>query len=123
MSDLRLLTDQELIDASRELRCAALKGSNHALFEARRHETELRRRFCQVERDGWSTSSAVVAASGHIEPSMDEPVTLTTAVQQFLLATADSALPLVRALSNLLRYVRVILQMDIAYVDEFVDGN
>jgi GAF domain-containing protein len=116
MPDLRPLTDQELIDASHRLRRSALSGSTRALGEARRHESELRRRFGQLDPvapgDGWRPSA-----------SPPESATLAAAAERFIIATADAATQSAETLRDLLHNLRVLLDMDIAFVAEFVDGQ
>ena len=56
MPNHRALSDQELIDVSHHLRRRALEGSAEALFEARRHEGELRRRFGKIDGVTWGNT-------------------------------------------------------------------
>lgn len=116
MPDLRPLTDQELIDASHHLRRSALSGSTHALEEARRHESELRRRFGQLDPDAPGDGRRP-------EASPPESATLVAAAERFIIATADAATQSAETLRDLLHNLRVLLDMDIAFVAEFVDNR
>ena len=120
MPDLRPLTDQELIDASHHLRRLALSGSTHALEEARRHESELRRRFGQLDPDaaGDDQRPAVSPPASQVESAA-----VAAVAERFIIATADAATQSAETLRDLLHNLRVLLDMDIAFVAEFVDGR
>lgn len=120
MPNLRPLTDKELIDTSHHLRRKALGGSGEMLAEAKRHEAELRRRFGDADQEMWNAISKPQQVRGTL---MSEPLTLTEAAGEYVVATADAATQSGEALRDLLHNMRVILEMDIAFVAEFVDGK
>lgn len=120
MPNLRPLTDQELIDTSHHLRRNALGGLSGALSEAMRHEAELRRRFKDADQ------GQLGVTDGHHqvkEKPIVGPSALFDAAQNFIVATADTATQSGEALRELLRNMRELLGMDIAFVAEFLDGN
>jgi GAF domain-containing protein len=120
MPDLRLLSDQELIDTSHHLRRVALSGSSIALAEARRHEAELRARFLEVDH----LTSSFSEPQAKAQPSLElEPMLLAAAAETYIIATADTATRSGQALRDLLHNLRVLLKMDIAFVAELVDGK
>ena len=119
MPNTRALSDQELIDISHHWRRQALGGSAHALSEARRHETELRRRFQEVDQVMWQEGTAPEFR----ERALQKSDALTAAVDNFIVATADMASQSVEALRDLLYNLRIVLQMDIAFVAEFAGGK
>lgn len=119
MPNTRTLSDKELIEISHHWRREALAGSAHALAEAQRHEAELRRRFREIDQSMSQNEPAETRRTS----SLTESATLTPAVQNYIFATADSATQSVEALRDLLYNLRVVLQMDIAFVAEFVAGK
>ncbi|RYZ87888.1 MAG: GAF domain-containing protein [Proteobacteria bacterium] len=120
MPKLRSLTDQELIDTAHHLRRTALGASSEMLSEALRHEAELRRRFSEADQGLWNSAYGQQAAQA--KPPT-EPLTLTEAAEKYIIATADTATKSGEALRDLLHNMRVLLEMDIAFVAEFVNGK
>lgn len=112
------LSDHELVNVSHQWRRLALQGSKKAIEQARLHEAELRRRFGEVDRS--VRPSGNVGHQGHGKTA-SEPMTITEAANDFIIATADSATQSAEALRELLHNLRVLLEMDIAFVAEFVD--
>lgn len=112
------LSDQELVNVSHQWRRLVLQGFNKAIDQARRHEAELRKRFGKVDRLRWPSGSVDHKAK---DKMVSEPMTITEAANNFIIATADSATQSAEALQDLLHNLRVLLEMDIAFVAEFVD--
>lgn len=119
MPGLRTLSDQELIDVAHQWRRLSLSGSSEAMREATRHEAEVRRRFGVVD------PHEVLAATTQspTRPKTIEPLTIATAASEFIIATSDVATQSAQALCDLLRNLRVLLDMNIAFVAEFVEGR
>jgi len=118
MPDAHRLTDQELISTAQQLRHKALQGSRtHA--EASLHEAELRKRLV-VET--FAEPSLTRPPKARVERGLDL-LALTAITSQFIIATADSTTQSDRALRDLLHNMRVLLEMDIAFVAEFVEGQ
>ncbi|RYF37438.1 MAG: GAF domain-containing protein [Cytophagaceae bacterium] len=114
------LSDQDLIHASHQWHRMFLRGSAKATDQIRRHKVELQNRFSDLDHAFWP--------SGHMSDKADarateEPVTVTEAANRFVFATADSATRSTQALQDLLHNLRVVLEMDIAFVAEFVDAK
>jgi GAF domain-containing protein len=113
------LSDQELIAAAQDLRRRALQGSG-PLAEASRHEAELRRRLIVV--DPLAAPLMPSSTGGLVESDIDLPA-LSAITSKFIIATADATTQSDGALRDLLHNVRVLLEMDIAFVAEFVAGQ
>ncbi|MGA9638934.1 GAF domain-containing protein [Flavobacterium sp.] len=112
------LPEQPLISKSQDLRRRALQGLG-TQAEAARCETELRRRFLM---DPLSPLFLPKSTVENIEP--DKHLTgLSAITSKFIVATADLTTQSDGALQDLLHNVRVLLQMDIAFVAEFVEGQ
>jgi hypothetical protein len=122
MADTQDLSDHELVNVSHQWRRLALQGSNKAVAieQARLHEAELRRRFGEVDRSVRLNGS--FGHRGNVKMA-SEPMTITEAANDFIIATADSATQSAEALRELLHNLRVLLEMDIAFVAEFVDAK
>ena len=90
------------------------------MSEALRHEAELRRRFSDADQGLWSSANGQQAAR---ERPTTEPLTLTEAAERYIIATADTATKSGEAMHDLLHNMRLLLEMDIAFVAEFVDGK
>jgi GAF domain-containing protein len=112
------LSDHELVNVSHQWRRLAMQGSNKAVEQARLHEAELRRRFGEVDRSMWPSGNVGHKGNG---TTASEPMTITEAANNFIIATADSATRSAEALRELLHNLRVLLKMDIAFVAEFID--
>lgn len=119
MPGLRTLSDQELIDVAHQWRRLSLSGSSEALREATRHEAEVRRRLGEVDPN----NLLAAAAKNQTQSETVEPLTIATATSEFIIATADVATQSAQALRDLLRNLRVLLDMNIAFVAEFVEGR
>lgn len=119
MPGLRTLSDQELIDVAHQWRRLSLSGSSEALRESTRHEAEVRRRFGVVDPH----ELLAATAKDQTQSETIEPLTIATATSEFIIATADVAIQSAQALRDLLRNLRVLLDMNIAFVAEFVEGR
>lgn len=120
MPNSRTLSDQELIDISHHWRRRSLGGDGDALDEARRHEAELRRRFREVDLATWAVSDTRTESKSELKSSLDS---IRTAAEKFVIATADTSTQSGESLRELLRNLRELLEMDIAFVAEVVDGR
>jgi GAF domain-containing protein len=120
MSKARNLSDEELIDLAHHWRRLALQGDASAKMEASRHETELRQRLGEASR---VPSDGPPANRRDTPPEPDVTSALSEITSNFLIATADASTQSDGALRDLLHNLRVLLQMDIAFVAEFVDGH
>lgn len=118
MPNTQNLSDQELINVSHQWRRLALQGSGKAIDQAQRHEAELRRRLGEINGSNFSGENVDHGAHGKIA---SKPMTMTEAANNFIIATADSATQSAESLQELLHNLRVLLEMDIAFVAEFVD--
>jgi hypothetical protein len=120
MPQSRHLSDQELIDLAHHWRRLALGGDKNATVEANRHETELRRRLGDTSN---STSPAGKGGGAVEAPKVSDTANVSDITDKFLIATADASTQSDGALRDLLRNLRVLLEMDIAFVAEFVEGQ
>lgn len=120
MLNTQNLSDQQLLNVSYQWRRMALQGSGKATEQARQHEAELRRRFGEIDSSMWSGGKVNDEAKVGVAV---EPMTMTEAADNFIVATADSATQSGEALQELLYNLRVVLGMDIAFVAEFVDAK
>jgi hypothetical protein len=112
------LSDQELVNVSQRLHWMVRQGSVKATDEARRDEIELKSRFGEFDRAVCPNRSVNEKSKTR---AIEEPMTVTEAANKFIVATADSATRSAEALQDLLHNLRVVLNMDIAFVAEFVD--
>ena len=120
MPNIQTLSDQELTDISHLWRRRSLGGDGGALNEARRHEAELRQRFREVDPATWGASDNRTDST--TEPK--SPVELiTAAAEKFIIATSDTSTQSGESLRELLRHLRQLLEMDIAFVAELDDGT
>ncbi|UST53115.1 GAF domain-containing protein [Comamonadaceae bacterium OTU4NAUVB1] len=122
MPNARHLSDQELIDISHHWRRLALAGDASARDEARRHEVELRRRLGVPD----PSEALLQASSGgarNAEREAGLPLAAADIASQFIIATADASTRSAEALQDLLHNLRILLDMDIAFVAEFVEGR
>jgi GAF domain-containing protein len=122
------LTDEALITQTHELRWQALQGSPSAHALSREHQVELRGGLKRSTFDGLDqpTKDDCLAMADSQEKPDDEVrlQALSTITARYLVATADAASnTAASALSELLRNVRTLLAMDIAFVSEFSDGR
>lgn len=121
MPGSRTLSDQELLDVAHQWRRLSLSGSSEAQREAIRHEVEVRRRFGVIDlHDALPLS---VTTQSRTPSGPVESLTIATAASEFIVATADTATQSAQALRDLLRNVRVVLDMNIAFVAEFIEGR
>jgi len=125
MPNHRPLSDQELIDVSHHWRRLALTGTPGAVAEARRYETELRRRFGTLDlaasagdRPDRQPATPSGSAPWPATPSSTDRTDGDTGDVAARVATRSA-----EALHELLHNLRVLLAMDIVFVTEFVDGH
>lgn len=122
------LTDDALIAQTHELRRQALQGSSRAHALARAHEVELRGRLKRIIFDDLGETTrddrSAVADSREDPDGEVRLQALSTITSRYLVATADAASnAAANALSELLKNVRTLLAMDIAFVSEFSNGR
>jgi GAF domain-containing protein len=108
------LTEEALVSQAHQLRLHALQGCASAAALAHEYEAELRNR---LKRPG-----AVIPPAGPVHEPADK-VRVTTASNDLILTSDAAADAMTEAIATLLANLRVLLEMDIALVEEFVDGN
>lgn len=119
MHNSQTLLDQELITSSYHRRRRSL-GGDDALCEARRHEAELRRILIEVDKAAWGEGNNGVIGV----PALKSPIqSLNVAAENFIIATSDTSTQSGDSLRELLHGLRELLDMDIVFVAELVDGK
>jgi len=129
MKTFSLSADEALISDARQWRLAATHGELGAAGMARDREAELRLRFRTTGLNELWAAASTFGQPAQV-PNSTEILTHTTlaglsdATAAFFVATADSGTDaLAKPLSDLLHNFRALLDMDIAFVAEFVEGR
>jgi GAF domain-containing protein len=121
------LTDQTLILQAHQFRRQALQGSSKARSLAHAHEAELRKRLKNTVADAEASSSELLSmpSNSYRTARNDESsATNPESSLELVIATSDmSSSRTANAVSGLLRNVRELLDMDIAFVSEFAGGR
>lgn len=121
------LTDQTLILQAHQFRRQALQGSSKARSLAHEHEAKLRKRLKNTVSDAEANPTELLSVPSNScrkatnnESSVINPETSS----KFVIATSDmSSSKTAHGISGLLRNVRELLDMDIAFVSEFAGGR